>query len=226
MPKLSKTACSSAFILHCSSAGKEIRGCFCDDSPNGDNYQGELLGSLGPLLLLKAAVSTSTATEIDQATIQISSQSLYCDNKGVISHGNDPTATLRSKQPQADLICLLKSYTRELPCKINWIHLKGHADDNIPFKELTLPQKLYLRCDENAKLKLIDAIAEGDFIDPVFPFEDITILQSATPRFDHPSKQPSTNIGAQEKPRISSADEIRSFAPGQVRLIRRTKPIV
>eukprot|EP00956_Cyclotella_meneghiniana_P021216 scaffold38273_cov70-Cyclotella_meneghiniana.AAC.4 len=110
MPKLSKTACSGAFILHCTAKGKEIKGCFCEDSPNGDNYRGELLGSLGPLLLLKASFSTSAATGMDQATIQLASQSLYCDNKGVINHGNDPTATLRSEQPQADLIRLLKSY--------------------------------------------------------------------------------------------------------------------
>ena len=180
MPKLSKTSCSGAFILHCSATGKEIKGCFSDDSPNGDNYRGELLGGLGPLLLLKAALASSAATEIDQATIQLSSQSLYCDNKGVISHGNDPTATLRSEQPQADLIRLLKSYTRELPCKITWIHVKGHADDNIPFEELSLPQQLNVRCDEIAKIKLIDAIADGDFIDPTFPFEDITITINNT----------------------------------------------
>jgi hypothetical protein len=123
MPKLSKTACSGAFIHHCRATGKEIKGCFCDDSPNRDNYRGELVGGLGPLLLLKAAFSTSAATGIDQATIQLSSQSLYCDNKGVISHGNDPPATLRSEQPQADLIRLLKSYTRKLPCNITWIHM-------------------------------------------------------------------------------------------------------
>jgi hypothetical protein len=142
MPKLSKTACSGAFILHCSATGKEIKGCFCDDSPNGDNYRGELLGGLGPLLLLKAAFSTSAATGIDQATTQLSSQSLYCDNKGVISHGNDPTATLQSEQPQANLIRMLKSYTRELPCNITWIHVKGHSDDERPFEELSLLQQL------------------------------------------------------------------------------------
>jgi hypothetical protein len=128
MLKLSKTACSGAFILHCTATSKEIKGCFCDNSPNGngDNYRGELLGGLGPLLLLKAAFSTSAATGMDQATIQLASQPLYCNNKGVINHGNDPTATLRSEQPQADLIQLLKSYpgpslqdymdTHERPC--------------------------------------------------------------------------------------------------------------
>ena len=58
--------------------------------------------------------------------------------------------------------------------------MKGHADDNIPFEELTLPQQLNIRCDEIAKIKLIDAIAEGHFIDPTFPFEDITITISNT----------------------------------------------
>lgn len=56
MWKLSKTAYLDTFILHCMATGNEIKGCFIDDSPNGDNYRGELLGGLGPLLLLKAAL--------------------------------------------------------------------------------------------------------------------------------------------------------------------------
>ena len=58
--------------------------------------------------------------------------------------------------------------------------MKGHADNQIPFKELSLPQQLNIRCDELAKIKLIDAIADESFIDPVFPFEDITISISNT----------------------------------------------
>jgi hypothetical protein len=58
--------------------------------------------------------------------------------------------------------------------------MKGHANDQIPFKELSLPQQLNVRCDEIAKIKLIDVIADGSFIDPVFPFEDISISISNT----------------------------------------------
>jgi hypothetical protein len=209
MPKLSKTACSGAFILHCTATGKEIKGCFCDDSPNGDNYRGELLGGLGSLLLLKAAFLTSAATGMDQATIQLASQSLYYENKGVISHGNDLTATLRSEQPQVDLIQLLKSYTRDLPCKITWIHVKGHTDDQIPFEELSLPQQVNVSCDEIAKIKLIDAIADGSLIDLVFPYLKISPFRSATPKSAPPSRQLFTNTGVPRKQKYCPVDDTK-----------------
>jgi hypothetical protein len=57
---------------------------------------------------------------------------------------------------------------------------QGHSDDQIPFEELSLPQQLNVRCDELAKIKLIDAIAEGSYIDPVFPFADITVTINNT----------------------------------------------
>ena len=122
-----------------------------DNSPNSDNYRGELLGGVGSLLVLKAALNSSAATSLQNAELQLISQSILCDNKGVISHGNDPTTTLRSEQAQADLIRLLKSYTLDLPCKVEWVHVKGHADNSIPFEQLTLPQQLNVRCDKLTK---------------------------------------------------------------------------
>jgi hypothetical protein len=50
----------------------------------------------------------------------------------------------------------------------------------MPFEELSLPQQLNVRCNKLAKIKLIDAIAEGSYIDPVFPFEDITVTINNT----------------------------------------------
>jgi hypothetical protein len=62
MPDLSRTACSGAFILRCHDTGFEAKGCFTDNSVDSDNYRGELLGSLGPLLLLPFCVFRSLRT--------------------------------------------------------------------------------------------------------------------------------------------------------------------
>jgi len=164
-----------AFILHCQDTKQEIKGCFVDNSPNSDNYRGELLGGVGSLLVLKTALSNHHSSSPATARLRLLSQSILCDNKGVISHGNEPSTALRSEQAQADLIRLLKSYALDLPCKVEWVHVKGHADDNIPFELLTLPQQLNVRCDKLAKKHLIDTIADGNYIDPVFPDENITV---------------------------------------------------
>ena len=70
MPDLSGTACSGTFILQCRDSGREIRGCFTDNSNASDNYRGELLGSIGPLLLLRAAfVSCSDPSVLEDAAV-------------------------------------------------------------------------------------------------------------------------------------------------------------
>jgi hypothetical protein len=111
MPELSKTACSGAFILHCSRTKQEIRGCFTDCSPESDNYRGELLGALRPLLLLTAAFKSRP--DLDQDELLQLTQKTYFDNRGVVLHGNQPNSALKDGQKQADLISGYSSRTRE-----------------------------------------------------------------------------------------------------------------
>jgi hypothetical protein len=171
MPDLSKSKCSGAFILHCTATKKEAKGCFVDESDDASNYRGELLGAIGPLLLILAAFRSNPTVSIPPS----STLELYCDNKGVISHGNDPYSALKAEQKQANLIRLLKTYTRELPCKILWLHVNGHADRFKAFNDLTLPEQLNVRCDAIAKAYLQEAIRANDYIIDIFPEERITI---------------------------------------------------
>ena len=112
MPQLSSTTCSGAFILNCTKSGSKMSGSFVDESSDATNYRGELLGSLRPLLLIRAAILTHIPPSTFNSTI-----TLHCDNKGVVSHGNSTQVALKQEQEQADLIRLLKSYSRQLPYK-------------------------------------------------------------------------------------------------------------
>ena len=173
MPDKSTSACSGAFILHCTNTKKEIRGCFTDSSPEGDNYRGEILGTIGPLIIIDAAIKSnpSLASTIPQDR----RITFYCDNRGVVLHGNNPTSALKDEQVQSDLLRLLKSYSRNLPCQPHWIHVHGHSDDNTPYDLLTLPQKLNTRCDKLAKQHLRTAILTSSYTPAAFPNEDIVI---------------------------------------------------
>ena len=111
------------------------------------------------------SVSIPTTTTIE----------LHCDNKGVISHGSDPLSALKAEQKQADLIRLLKIYTRDLPCKILWLHVNSHADRFKAFNDLILPEQLNVQCDSIAKAKLQEAVHTGDSIVDIFPEESIII---------------------------------------------------
>jgi hypothetical protein len=140
MPDLDSHACSGAFIMRCRETNQEIRGCFTDKSRHADNYRGELLGALGPLLLIKTAVESNPS--LFASSTAPPTVNLHCDNRGVILHGNDPNSSIKDGQVHADLVRLLKQYSRNSPLTINWIHIKGHSDDSIgwtypPFNNLT-----------------------------------------------------------------------------------------
>ena len=170
MKHLSKTTCSGAFILRCTMSGKEISGCFVDESEDASNYRGELLGALGPLLIIRAATESRPSNSHLPSEIQ-----LHCDNKGVLNHGNDPTGYIKADQQQADLVQLLKCYSRQIPTKITWIHVRGHADKHKAYSQLTDIEQLNVRCDTIAKKVLIDSVSSQSYILPDFPDEDIVI---------------------------------------------------
>jgi hypothetical protein len=73
-------------------------------------------------------------------------------------------------------IRLLKTYTRELPLKVAWHHVNGHADKYKTFDQLTHEEQLNVRCDELAKSHLCQAIEDENFIHHTFPREDISII--------------------------------------------------
>eukprot|EP00956_Cyclotella_meneghiniana_P012521 scaffold17820_cov42-Cyclotella_meneghiniana.AAC.3 len=122
---------------HCTESKQEMRGCLVDESHQADNYRGEFLGALGPLLLLRAAFMANPQVHCSHIRLE-----LYCDNKGGVTHGNQVDAVLKADQVQADLIRLMKTYTRLIPAQLQWIHVHGHSDANTPFAQLTIIQQL------------------------------------------------------------------------------------
>lgn len=171
MPDLSRDVCSGAFILRCTDTEQEVKGCLVDKSHQADNYRGEMLGAIGSLLILRTAIEANPQADCSRVCLQ-----LHCDNKGVISHGNQLYTALKVDQVQADLIRLMKTYARQLlPIQVDWIHVKGHSDDTVAFSQLTIVQQLNVRCDQMAKSYLLRAIRNNTFIQPHFPGEDISL---------------------------------------------------
>lgn len=99
----------------------------------------------------------------------------YCDNKGVLNHGNDLSSHMKADQKQADLIRLVKCYSRQLSIKITWKHVRCHADKHQAYSLLSANEQLQLnvRCDAITKNVLIDSVVSLSYIHPDFPDEDI-----------------------------------------------------
>ena len=77
--------------------------------------------------------------------------SISCDNEGVVSHGNEPTRSLPDKQPQADVLCVLKKYLMDNATSHNveavfcWVAV--HQDDRKRWSTLTMEERINVVAD-------------------------------------------------------------------------------
>ena len=162
MPEVTTEACSAAIYIYCQHTKKRAKGCIVEHTPDADNYRAELLGGLMTQLVLRAASSRKSSPYKD-ATI-------FCDNQGVLSHGNAPWAPLPEKQPQADVIRSLKQITRENPFSTSWEWVEGHSVEKKGWKNCNLMEKLNDIVEGIAKNALIAGYGYGnsEYISSIF----------------------------------------------------------
>ncbi len=102
MQEESVDLCSATIIIFCSTSDQWAKVLVVEHSNSADNFRGELLGAVIIQYILRAAAVDLQGT--------ISSVCIFCDNQGVIAHGNSLQMVLPDKQAQSDLIYLLKSF--------------------------------------------------------------------------------------------------------------------
>jgi hypothetical protein len=103
---------------------------------------------------------------------------LYCDNRGILSHGNNPTPLLLQKQKQANLIRLIKFLSGTNNGKVGWEWVEGHAVESRGWACCTLLERLNDQADRLAKHALISAIAGRAVIGGDLPFEVVKLSLS------------------------------------------------
>jgi hypothetical protein len=158
-----------ALIMRCRNTNQELTCTWVELSASADNYRGELLGGLCCSLILKAA--TMPPGVYPQLPLL-----RHCDNMGVIKHGNAEFGDLRDKQVQADLICLMRSIDRTLPCPFRYEWILSHTDGkNKGACISTHMHKMNNRADALCKSALVDGIMANDYISSDFPFETIRV---------------------------------------------------
>jgi hypothetical protein len=103
---------------------------------------------------------------------------LFCDNNGVLSHGNSPQSSLPEKQQQADLIRLIKHLSTSSICPILWEWVEGHAVEQKGWKNCSLLERLNHQADILAKDALIAGLNGAPLMEGDFPLEPIRIKLS------------------------------------------------
>ena len=99
-----------------------------------------------------------------------------CDNKGVVFHGNHPQRPLPSTQRQADLLRYFKQLVGSSKAKIKMFHVFGHMDRLLSARERSDEENINVECDALAERALSDGVLRGEFIDLVFPDEEIVAM--------------------------------------------------
>ncbi len=104
---------------------------------------------------------------------------LYCNNRGVLSHGNNTLPLLSQKQKQADLIRLIKFLSGTNNGKVGWEWVKRHGVESRGWACCTLLEWLNDQADGLAKHALISAIAGRAVIGSDLPFEVVKLSLSS-----------------------------------------------
>jgi hypothetical protein len=111
-------------------------------SDAASNYCREILGAVIALLILCAA--------LDGLPQPIPHATPFCNNRGVLSHGNNHLTALLEKQKQADIIRLVKFLNGSNNCRVTWEWVEGHGVERKGWQGCTLPKWLNNQADKLA----------------------------------------------------------------------------
>jgi hypothetical protein len=153
MPDKDEDRCSAPVVLLCTKSRQLATITYCEttDRETASNYRGELIGAV------LATTTLKVVSEYDHYNYTTPVM-IYCDNLGVVTHGNNFVRSLPEKQVHLDLLSALRRNISTLPMRIIYQHVKAHMDDHILFQELPLPQQLNVIADTMAKEALCKGI--------------------------------------------------------------------
>ena len=164
---ISTQVSSAGVYIYCKITRKMAKCGVAEHSDDASNYRGEILGAIIAQLILRAS-SRRASSPFQPVTI-------YCDNQGVLAHGNDPSSSLSEKQPQADLLRYLKQLIRENPFQSRFEWVEGHAVERKGWANCNLEERLNDKADNLAKRVLVAGFVSDEYIDSNLPFEQIRV---------------------------------------------------
>ena len=170
MPDMDPIRCSTATLFLCTSSGRLAMMTYCEQISLDvtSKYCGKLIGGVMATLVL--CVLSKMAIPPPGHTFKI-----FCDNMGVVSHGNNCYKSLPEWQVQVDLINLIRRNLSILNPSVKFTHVYGHLDEALGFAELTLAQQLKVMTDKLAKESLQSHVSSGISYGPTYPLELVWI---------------------------------------------------
>ena len=139
-----------------------------------NSYRAELSGIIAAIGYVK---ELSETFNVQQGQYQ-----LGCDGKGALSklQYHISLGLFKTKSKHFDMIETAIHYTQHSNININFTHIKGHQDDDIPYKDLDRNAQLNVQADKLAKKRMTEEIRDAQNNGPTpntsyLPFEPCVI---------------------------------------------------
>jgi hypothetical protein len=170
MPAMSVINSSAAVVLCCTGMGNIASASYCEATAHevASNYRGELIGGVISTFILRT-LSLIVQPQVPPPVC------IYCDNMGVVTHGNKVHNAHPESQPHLDLILLIQRNIIQSRLQVRYVHVYGHLDNNQEFSQLSLPQQLNIMADDMAKQCLLHHINNKISWGSTYPHEPACI---------------------------------------------------
>ncbi len=106
---------------------------------------------------------------------KIPSVGVDCDNNGVVTHGNTPHIPLPTNQTQTDLLRVFKNLVSNQTFTVKYKYVQSHAYNSKKWQDCTIKEQINIKVDALVKKSLKAAHSTDEFIESVFPNEEIWI---------------------------------------------------
>ena len=131
-PEITKDVCSTAVWVRCRVTKKQMFVSFAEKSSHASSYRSEILGAIAAQLILRAATRNAAA--------QYQVVPTYCDNKGVLNHGNQAEKELKEKQAQFNVLHVMKTLIADSPVTSDFHWVEGHSVEKKGLSNCTHPE--------------------------------------------------------------------------------------
>ncbi len=98
-----------------------------------------------------------------------------CNNNGVVTHGNTPHIPLPTNQTQTNLLRIFKNLVLSQTFTVKYKYIQSYTDDLKKWQDCTLKEQINIKVDALTKKSLKAAHSTDEFIEGVFPNEEIWI---------------------------------------------------
>lgn len=140
----------AGWIVACTAQHKILGGWFYERSSKANAYRGELLGMVAVHLL------ATFVTEFYALPTCLGNA--LCDNIGALTQASKLRQRIPTGSKHSDLLRSLRSIKSKIPMRFCYSHVRGHQDDFLTWRSLSLVQQLNVQCDAWAGMSITSSI--------------------------------------------------------------------